>query len=138
MTLPLLVRPMATSEVPMVLGNWKAELRADARTRRWGRGLEERDFWCLVNHVLDRITLPACRVFVGCHEDEPDVPVCWVALRRPPGLSTWAVVYLYVRQGLREDVELCAGLERELIARIDRPILPDRRPFNPFLELRAP
>lgn len=130
MTLPLLVREMAPSELPMVLSNWKKELRHERHRRGWGRGLEERDFWCLVNHVIDRITLPSSSIFVGCHEDEPETPCCWAARRGEE------ILFLYARQSVGHDAELAATLERSLLS---HPLLAGSeriRAFNPFLELR--
>lgn len=138
MSLPLIVRPMALAERNMVLSNWKEELREERLERRWGRGLTDRDYWCLINHVLDKITLPSCEVFVGVHVDTPETPVCWVSVRGIAGLSTYEVVYLYGRLQLRDDLELAASVERTLLYEVQRThvLVNERRPFNPFLELR--
>lgn len=129
---------METGEISMVLSNWKKELLEQRRAHGWSRGLEERDYWALVNHVLDRITLPLCTVFVGHHVNDEETPMCWVAVRRINGLQTHEVVYLYARKSVREDPELAASLERALLYEVSRvrPLADERRPFNPFLELR--
>jgi len=54
----LTIREMHESETAMVLSNWKKELFEQRGTRGWSRNIEERDYWCLVNHVPDLITLP--------------------------------------------------------------------------------
>ncbi len=138
LSIGLLVRRMAASEKAMVLSNWKKELLEESARRGWGRGLEVRDYWCLANHVLDRITLPSCEIWVGCHESELETPVCWVAIRKIAGLSVFEVVYLYARQSVRELPELAAGLELALLHEVEitRPLARERRSFNPFLELR--
>lgn len=133
------VRAASASEVGMVRANWKHELNAQRPERKWSRGLTDRDFWCLVNHALDRITLPECELYVGFHATDPEAtPLCWVAVRRIPALLTWEVVYLYARASVRADPELAVTLERELLSRVHaiHPLATERRPFNPFLELR--
>lgn len=135
----LKVRAMHESETAMVLSNWKKELFEHRRERGWSRNIEERDYWCLVNHVVDRITLPSCLVFIGCHTIDLETPICWVAARRIQGLQTHEVVYLYARKSVREDPELAASLERVLLHEVDvsgYPLAVERRPYNPFLELR--
>ena len=130
---------MEPSESAMVLSNWKKELWEQRRERGWSRGLEERDYWALVNHVLDKITLPACDVVMGCHFSDPETPMCWVAFRRVPGLHIREIVYLYARKSVRQDPALAAGLERQLLFEIEHTDIlfaAERRPFNPFLELR--
>ena len=132
----LTVRTMQERELPMVLSNWKKELLEVQRG--WKRSLEDRDFWCLVNHTIDRITLPSCTVYVGCHEAAPETPMCWVAVRRVKGLQIYEIVYLYARKSVRRDPELAASLERALLSTVEHyvPLAVERRPFNPFLELR--
>ncbi len=140
----LTVRDVLPAEIGMVCGNWKnelAEYRNDRNAgpgRGWCRGLNERDFWCLVNRVVDRITVPSCEIFVGCHESDVDTPICWVAVRRIDGLMLFEVMYLYARKLVRKDPELAASLERALLSEVakTRPLAVERRPFNPFLELR--
>lgn len=140
----LKVRERTPDEFGMVCSNWKDELfehRNDRNAgpgRGWCRGLNERDFWCLVNHVIDRITVSSCKVFVGCHEKDPDTPICWVAIRRIEGLVLFEVMYLYARKLIREDPELAAGLERALLSEVNKihPLAAERRSFNPFKELR--
>jgi hypothetical protein len=136
MTIGLVVRPAAPTELEMVLSNWKQEIWKTRHIRGWCRGLQERDYWCLMNHVLDRITVPSCELFVGCHQNDLETPICWIAIRKIPALTTWTVVYLYARQSLRKEPELAASLERELLSSLDVPIAVERRQFNAFLELR--
>lgn len=121
----------------MVLANWKEDLYHSRIATRWGRELGARDFWCLANHVIDRITYPSCEIWIGCHVDEPETPICWVATRRIPALQQHAIVYLYARQQLREDPELAIMLERTLLYEVSqhRPLAAERRRFNPYLEL---
>lgn len=111
MSLPLLVRPMASSETSLVLAAWKHRLAERRYREPWGRGLDGESFWLLVNHVLDRITLPSCDVHMGCYETEPGTPLCWVALR---GAS---VLYADARHEILKDPPLAATLERELLCR---------------------
>ena len=113
----------------MVLSNWKHELLGKRTTEGWGRGMTERDYYCLVNHVLDNVTLPSCEIFVGCHEDEPATPCCWVAVRDSE------ILFMYARKRFAEDPELAASLERTLLARLPMKAIKIRS-FNPFLELR--
>lgn len=134
----LTIRAMREAETSMVLSNWKKELFEHRGERGWSRNIEERDYWCLVNYVLDRITLPSCLVFVGHHLIDEETPMCWVAARRIKGLQTYEVVYLYARKSVRGDPELAASLERALLYEVSRicPLADERRPYNPFLELR--
>lgn len=138
MTLDLLVRPMTADEVPMVLSNWKRELGEYRHIYRWSSGLKPDDFWSLLNFVIDRLTLPSCVVFMGCHPSEPKVPINWVAIRKRPGLSNYDVVYQYVRLGPREDPELAQSLYDSLIEKLcaTHTLEKKKRPFNPFNELR--
>jgi hypothetical protein len=131
-------RSMLDSERGMVLANWKHELAAQRLDRKWSRGLTERDFWCLVNHAVDRITLPSCEVFVGVHANDPETPVCWAAVRRIPVLLQHEIVFSYARESVRNDPELAVTLERALLSEIQqhRPLAVERRAYNPFLELR--
>lgn len=132
------VRRMLDSEAAMVLSNWKRELNELRNQRKWGRGLTDRDYWCLVNHVIDRITLPSCDVWVGIHVSDPETPVCWVAVRKIPALQMYELVYLYARRSLQEDPELAAMLEKMLLHEVNavHTLAVERRPYNPFLELR--
>ncbi len=140
MTLPLAVRSLRDSERNMCLANWKKDLSEARAWGSWGAGLGQRNYWCLINHVLDRITLPSCDVWVGCHTNDPETPICWVATRRIEGLQLHAIVYLYVRQQLRDDPELAITLERALLSEVEthHPLATERRPYNPFLELDRP
>jgi hypothetical protein len=136
MSLGLVVRRVTTDEMSMVLSNWKKELWDTRNKASWSRVLQERDFWCLANHVLDRITVPSCDIFVGCHPSDTETPICWVAIRKIPALTSWSVVYLYARQSLQKEPELAASLERELLSKLEVPIAVERRHMNLFLELR--
>lgn len=135
-TLPLVVRLMANSEISMVLSDWKKELFRERKNRGWGKGLEDRDYWALINHVLDRITLPSCAIYIGVHEKEPSTPCCWAAVRSlPPHTGSFEILFLYARQSIGHDPELAAALERSLLEKL--PSGAERlRSFNPFLELR--
>lgn len=138
MSLPLIVRPMRASETNLVLSAWKNQL-FELRTRsRWGKGLEPDCFWALTNHVIDRITLPSSIILMGCHEDEIDTPLCWAAVRKLRGLSTYETLYTDARDKVLRDRALAATLERELLSEITktRPMPGVRRAFNPFLELK--
>jgi hypothetical protein len=79
MSLPILIRGMLPAERSMVLSDWKKGLW-DSRPD-WGRALHSDEWWALVNHVIDTISLPSAEVWMACHESEPDVPLCWVAVR---------------------------------------------------------
>jgi len=138
MSLPILVRKMLASESAMVLSNWKNQLNSERTEHGWSNGLNRDCFWDLVNHVVDKISLPTSEVFVACYESEPATPLCWVAVRKIPGLSTYDVVYLYARYEIRRDPVLAVTLERELLSEVQkqRPLASQRRPFSPFKELR--
>ena len=134
----LTVRRMLDTEQSMVLSNWKRELYEFRHIMNWGGGLKDRDFWRLINHVLDRFTLPSCEVFMGCHESDVETPLCWVALRRIPGLQVHEEVYLYARKSVRQDPELAAGLQRDVRGAIEAQglsLAKERRPYNPYLEI---
>ena len=126
MSLPLLVRPLDASEKNLVLAAWKKWLNTERFRTEWGRGLDGRSFWLLVNHVIDRITLPSSSVFVGCTETEPKTPLCWLVAREAK------VLYVDARHEVLKDRVLSAALERELRARTQfmGPVT-----FNPFQEL---
>ncbi len=138
MSFPLLVRKMNASETNIVLAGWKNRLYEQRFRSRWGRGLEEDYFWLLVNHVIDKITVPSSDVLVGCAETEPGTPICWVVLRKITGLSTFDVLYVDARREILKDPKLAAALERELLAEVtkQRPLASERRTFIPFQELK--
>lgn len=136
MSLPLLVRPMAPSETNLVLAAWKTRLYADRFRWRWGRQLDGEHFWLLVNHVLDRLTLPSSQVLVGCYETEQNTPICWMAVRRRKSQPLHDVLYADARPAIRDDLPLAAALEREFTALVERMCpLGERLTFNPFQEL---
>jgi hypothetical protein len=122
----------------MVLAAWKQDLYEERFRRRWGSGLDGECFWLLVNHVIDRITLPSSDVLVGCSKTEPGTPLCWTVVRKIERYGTYAVLHSYARHEIRKDPALAATLERELMTEVtkQRPIASERRPFNPFHELR--
>lgn len=113
MTFPLLVRPVIPAERNMVLADWKRDLWDGQK--KSGR-LTAGEFWCLADHVIDRITFPSSEVFVGCHESEPSVPLCWAALRGPD------LIHLHARGAIFNDPEVAAAVERELRSRLPRPV----------------
>lgn len=133
----ILVRRLTSSEHAWVLASWKAQLSYERKEERWGNGLDRQSFWDLVNYVVDRVSMPSCEVFVASSETEPTTPLCWVAIRKVPGLSTFDVVFSYARLEIRKDPELAATLERALLSEVqkERPLEPERRKFNPFREL---
>ena len=128
MTLPVLVREMLPSERSMVKSDWKKDLW-DAKPA-WGRALQSEEWWALVNHVVDGITLPTCEVWMACHRNEPSVALCWAARRKDKLLHMHAVEHV------RREPELAASLERDLRAHLTTG---PEWTWNPFLELkRAP
>lgn len=135
MSFPLLIRKMAPSETAMVLSNWKHAIR-ERRHEHYGphHALVDRDFWCLANYVIDRITFPSCQVFVGCHEKEPETPCCWIAVRGS-GEDGCEILEMYARRIVRDDPELAASLERELRSRLPYKRV-EQRNLNLFLELQ--
>lgn len=137
MSLALHVRKLAVHELTFVRATWKNDL-GSGPGRDWAAGLSSERFWLLVNHVIDKVTLPSCEVFVGCHPDSPDTPLCWVAIRRIEGLSTYAVVYLYARQRFMRHPDVAASMQSMLIHEVKqhRALLSgDAPPFDPFKEL---
>ncbi len=133
MTIPLIVRKAGSHEKDYVLSTWKQALKISPR--KWRKELDDRNFWCLVNHAVDRITFPSSIILVGCHKDSPDVPVCWVAIRKLAGLSTYELVYYYVRLEA-----FTAEIYEELLSQISKDYLIAKEvcPYNPYLELRRP
>jgi hypothetical protein len=138
-TLPLLVREMLPEERSLVLSDWKRDLwdaLIDDRkegTPNWGLSLQSEEWWALVNHVLDRITLPSATVWMACHRDEPNVPLCWVAARDGMHLDS------HSRVSVRDEPELAAYLQRSLWEHAmpkSRFGIGGRAAFNPFLELK--
>ncbi len=108
----------------MVLSDWKKELW-DSRPD-WGRSLQSEEWWALVNHVIDSISLPSADVWMACHRNEARVPLCWVAVR------DGAFLHMHARFSVAQEPELAARLERTLTEHAQgRPA-----PFNPFMELK--
>lgn len=124
--LALLIREMTADERPMVLSDWKRGLW-DERPA-WGRALHSEEWWALINHVIDGITLPSVTVWMACHRRTPDVPLCWAAVRRSEAL------HMYARSSVRETPELAAFLHRSLLDHARA----RAAPFNPFQELKRP
>lgn len=108
----------------MVLSDWKKDLW-DARPD-WGRSLHSDEWWALVNHVIDHVTFPSADVWTGCHQSEPTVPLCWLAVR---GVQ---LLHKHARISVSEHPELAARLERELTEHTAC----ISAPFNPFMELK--
>jgi hypothetical protein len=136
MTLPIVIRPMREHERAMVLSDWKRDL-AKPHGRVWGKGLTTKEFWAIVDHVIERVTLPSSEVWVGCHQDDPSTPCCWAATRLSvPGL---VVLHAFVRRSMeREDPELAKAIKSEFFYRL---VLQHRTElvhgtFNPILELK--
>lgn len=129
MTLPILIREMLPEENSMVLSDWKKGLW-DARPD-WGRALQSDEWWALINHVIDRVSLPSCAVWMACHRDEPTVPLCWVAVR------DGAFLHMHARSSVHREPELAAEIERDLLAH-DAVGAQGRLSFNPYLELKRP
>jgi hypothetical protein len=120
---------MQPAETNMVLSDWKKELFDQRANFPWLKPLRKSDLWDLLNHVLDRITLPSSKVVVGCHESSEDVPLCWAAIR------DGELLMMYARQSLRRDAELACAIEKEFRAYIV-PVTDHREHFNPFEELK--
>jgi hypothetical protein len=137
-TLPLLVRRLAPSEHSFVLASWKTELFEMRYKHRWSKGLETDCFWALANYVIDKITFPSCDTFVGCAPAEPGTPLCWVAVRKVPGLSQFDLVFMHARSSVRADKPLAAVLETTLLSEVQktRPLVYQRRNLNLFHELK--
>lgn len=131
MPLPLVVRPLRASETNLVLAAWKNQLYEARLRTRWGRDLPTDCFWALVNHVIDKITLPSSTLLVGCHVDV-DTPMCWAVVR------DFEVLYIDARPEIRKDPALAVALERQLLHEVRQviPIAPGNRSYNPFMELK--
>lgn len=124
-TIPLLVREMLPEERSMVLSDWKKDLW-DAKPT-WGAHMYSSEWWAIVNHVMDNITLPSVVVLMACHRNEGSVPLCWLASR------SGVIVHMHARVSVREEPELAAYLEMALRAHCGA-IEPE--PFNPFAEMK--
>lgn len=111
----------------MVLRDWKLDI-ADS-VPAWGKGLTGPHFWTLLNHVMDAVTFPSCAIQMGCHEDEPLVPLCWGAAR------DGKLMHMRARESLRADPELAATLQRLLIEGMGIAST-DIEPFDPFAEMK--
>lgn len=120
----LLIREMLPSERGLVLSDWKKDLWDDRPD--WGRALHSDEWWALMNHVLDTITLPSSTVWMACHRDEEIVPLCWLAERGG------VVLHMHASASARKDTELAARLERSLTEHACA--IPGA--FNPFIELK--
>lgn len=121
---PVLRREMLSSERAMVLADWKKDLWDERPS--WGAGLQSPEWWALVNHVIDTITLPSCTVWMICHREDELVPLCWAAVRNGK------FVHMHASIGVRRDPELGAWLERLLVDET----MAGYAHFNPFLEMR--
>lgn len=121
--IPLLVRDMLPEEKSMVLSDWKRDLRDQKPA--WGLSLQAPEWWALVNHVIDRHTLPSASVLVACHRNEPSFGLCWLAYRR-------GVLHLHATKDVMREPDLAAYLERSLRDHAPKGV----EEFNPFLELK--
>lgn len=111
----------------MVLKDWKLDIN-DTRPE-WGRGLTGPDYWSLLNYVMDEVTFPSCAIKMGCHEDEPLVPLCWGASR------DGRLMHLRARESLRAQPDLAAELQRLLMGGMSLSSA-DIEPWNPFAEMK--
>jgi hypothetical protein len=133
----LVVRPIRAGEINLVLAAWKNQLFHTRDRARWSLKLPIDYFWMLINHVIDKITIPSSLVFVGCHESELETPICWAVVRRIDR-GTYEVLYTDARESIHDSPQLSATLERELLSQIHakRPLAQNCRTYNPFLELK--
>lgn len=122
--IPLLVRDMLPEEKSMVLSDWKKDLWESKPL--WGLALHSAEWWALVNHVIDRFTLPSSHVRMACHRSEVSVPLAWVANRDN------AVLHTHATRSVLAEPDLAAFIERTLLDGQERAQL------NPFLELKRP
>jgi hypothetical protein len=120
----LLIREMRPEEHGLVLSDWKRNLWDEHPD--WGRSLQSDEWWALVNHVLDTVTLPGCTVTMACHRDEESIPLAWLAAR-----GTF-ILHMHATSNVRRDAELAARLERALLSHSGGEVAP----FNPFMELK--
>lgn len=120
----ILLRLMLPEERPMVLASWKSDLWAAKPA--WGASLRSPEWWALVNHVIDTVSLPSADVWVLCHRDQPTIPLAWAAKREGKTLHAWCA------SSVRKDLELAAHLERKIHDHVPGEPLD----WNPFLELR--
>jgi hypothetical protein len=120
----LLVRVMAPSEEPMVKSDWKKDVR-EAHPQ-WGASLYLEEWWALVNHVVDTISLPTSEVWMACHRSEPEVPLAWLAVRKGE------VLHRHARAAVQREPELAARLELALLEHTRGQVAD----WNPFLELK--
>lgn len=137
-SLPLIVRPMRESETNLVLSAWKRQLFDTRGLTRWGRDLPTECFWALVNHTIDKITMPRAVVWVGCYEMEVATPLCWAVATENYAQGAHDLVYIDARTEILRDRPLAASLERELLSSLAK-VLPsaiERRSYNPFMELK--
>lgn len=136
--IPLLVRKLEPHEHGFVVATWKRDLEEQSERAPWRRGMTNINFWRLVNHAVDKVSIPSSSIFVGCHPEATDTPLCWIAVRKFAGLSTYETVYLYVRGRVRKDPELAANLQHRFVHEVGRIIgnvVLEMRSYNPFKEL---
>lgn len=130
------VRRMLPSEESFVLSTWKHALRDTRRLQDWGMGLRDSNYWLLANFVIDKITLPSCEVWMGCHPSRPETSECWIAIRETP--EGWRILHEYARAALKSDPELAAALRTALVSKLEetRGFAPAES-FNPYKELKT-
>lgn len=113
----------------MVLANWKSELLDRMQRDRTDWGVwKKRDFFRLVNFVVDRISVPTSRIFIGVHPDSVDTPMCWAATR------DGELVFSYVRPRAAKDRELSRAMLDTFLVALPT-VAVHVRDYNPFMEL---
>lgn len=122
--IPLLIREMLPYERSLVLSAWKKDLWDQKPD--WGRALRSEEWWALVNHAIDNITLPSSDVWMACHRDEESVPLAWLVAR------DLLVIHVHAVASVTDDSELAAIIESSLRTKAPGELLN----FNPFMELK--
>lgn len=127
MKLPIVVRDAMPTERSLVLKDWKGDIAAmKGREAPWKNSLTPEEFWILLNTVIDKLTLPSCRVKMACHELASDTAMAWAAVREGQ------ILHMHCKQSLLDDPELAAHVQRHLQAEVQAVVVP----WNPILELR--
>lgn len=119
---------MLASERSMILADWKRDLaNTPSRERGWGLRMTGYEMWCVLDYVIERLTLPNSEVYVAVHEKER-VPLAWIALRGP------RILHEHAKGDLAGEPELAAAVARELWSKLPRVVT--RQLFNPLHELK--